>query len=95
MSQFLIKNRNKNIDLIAAKLGAIANIKEIKDLSKEAKLAFIENNPNEIITEINAKNFNTKELTIYDLNKEELEAYNKGLQVQKEKAILKFTTKSR
>ena len=95
MSQFLIKNRNKNIDLIAAKLGAIANIKEIKDLSKEAKLAFIENNPNEIITEINAKNFNTKELAIYDLNKEELEAYNKGLQVQKEKAILKFTTKSR
>ena len=80
-----IKNRNKNIDLIAAKLGAIAHIKEIKDLSEEAKLVFIENNPDEIITKITAENFNTKELTIYDLNKKELEAYNKGIEARNKK----------
>ena len=79
------EQRNKNIDLIAAKLGLIYNIKEIKDLSKEAKLAFIENNPEKIITKITAENFNTKELTIYDLNKEELNAYNKGMEVRSKK----------
>lgn len=79
------EQRNKNIDLIAAKLGLIYNIKEIKDLSKEAKLAFIENNPEKIITKITAENFNTKRLTIYDLNKEELNAYNKGMEVRSKK----------
>ena len=80
-----LKQKNKNIDLIAAKLGLIYDIKEIKDLSKEAKLAFIENNPERIITKITAENFNTKELTIYDLNKEELNAYNKGMEVRSKK----------
>lgn len=79
------EQRNKNIDLIAAKLGLIYDIKGIKDLSKEAKLAFIENNPERIITKITAENFNTKELTIYDLNKEELNAYNKGMEVRSKK----------
>lgn len=79
------EQRNKNIDLIAAKLGLIYNIKGIKGLSKEAKLAFIENNPERIITKITAENFNTKELTIYDLNKKELEAYNKGMDTRNKK----------
>ena len=79
------EQRNKNIDLIAAKLGLIHDIKGIKGLSKEAKLAFIENNPEKIITKITAENFNTKELTIYDLNKEELNAYNKGMEVRNKK----------
>ena len=79
------EQRNKNIDLFAAKLGLIYDIKGIKGLSKEAKLAFIENNPERIITKITAENFNTKELTIYDLNKEELNAYNKGMEVRSKK----------
>ncbi|MCR5506622.1 MAG: hypothetical protein K6F04_02100 [bacterium] len=79
------EQRNKNIDLIAAELGLIYNIKGIKGLSKEAKLAFIENNPERIITKITAENFNTKELTIYDLNKKELEAYNKGMDTRNKK----------
>ena len=79
------EQRNKNIDLIAAKLGLIYDIKGINGLSKEAKLAFIENNPEKIITKITAENFNTKELTIYDLNKEELNAYNKGIEARNKK----------
>lgn len=79
------EQRNKNINLIAAKLGLIYDIKGIKGLSKEAKLAFIENNPEKIITKITAENFNTKELTIYDLNKEELNAYNKGMEARNKK----------
>ena len=79
------EQRNKNIDLIAAQTGRIYGIKEIKNISKEAKLAFIENNPDKIITEITTENFNTKDLTIYDLNKKELEAYKKGLEGQKKR----------
>ncbi len=79
------EQRNKNIDLIAAKLGLIYDIKGINGLSKEAKLAFIENNPEKIITKITAENFNTKELTIYDLNKEELNAHNKGIEARNKK----------
>ena len=48
-------------------------------------MVFIENNPDKIITEITTENFNTKDLTIYDLNKKELEAYKKGLEEQKKK----------
>ncbi len=79
------EQRSKKIDLIAAQAGQIYKIKETKNLSKEAKLAFIENNPDKIITEITTENFNTKDLTIYDLNKKELEAYKKGLEGQKKK----------
>ncbi len=80
------KQRSKEIDMIAAKAGRISGIKDIKNLSKEAILAFIENNPERIITDIDYKNWNTKDLTIYDLNKKELEAYKRGLEnLQKRK----------
>ncbi len=55
----------------------------VKVYEKEEKK--IENNPERIITKITAENFNTKELTIYDLNKKELEAYNKGMEVRSKK----------
>lgn len=55
----------------------------VKVYEKEEKK--IENNPEKIITKITAENFNTKELTIYDLNKEELNAYNKGMEVRSKK----------
>ena len=78
------KQRSKEIDMIAAKTGRIYDIKELK-LSKEVILTFIENNPEKIVTNIDAKNWNTKNLTIYDLNKKELESYKKGLENLKKK----------
>ncbi|MBR1544542.1 MAG: hypothetical protein IJ638_01200 [Alphaproteobacteria bacterium] len=77
--------RTKEIDIIAAKTGNIYDIKEVKNLSKEARLAFIENNPERIITKINIRNWATRDLTIYDLTKEELKAYEHAMEVYKGK----------
>ena len=77
----LSKNqRTEEIDILAATNGSIYNIKSFKDLSTKAKLAYIKNNPQKIITQVDETNWNTLDLTIYDLNKKELEIYKNALE---------------
>lgn len=77
----LSKNqRTEEIDILAATNGSIYNIKSFKDLSTKARLAYIKNNPQKIITQVDETNWNTLDLTIYDLNKKELEIYKNALE---------------
>ena len=91
--EYLSKNqRTKDVEMVAAQYGQILKGETIKKLSPKTREIFIKNHPEEIISEINKDNWDTKKLTIYDLNKKELKIYKKALEQKQIELVKKDPT---
>lgn len=75
------KYRNNDLDIQLAIIEKTSDYSKKIKLLPQARIEYIKKYPEEIITEITKFNYNQEEkLTIYDLNKEELEIYQQSIE---------------